>query len=240
MKKETTAAIAFAVAGLVLLGALAAYLTWKHKEDVFSSGETKAQQEADAVLTALHEAQPEDTASSSKSGAQTQADELFVIWAGDSRTVGMQNAVDNDDLYIGAAGEGYDWLIGTGLPQIEEAIKTYPDAPVVFNFGVNDYDNLERYAEFYTSLAKEYPKTHFYFLSVNPIDPAVCKNITNEEIANFNSRLQQLFPDTYIDSFTFLMMNEAATIDGIHYSGDDYRLIHEFAVEKIKKIEYDS
>lgn len=237
MKKETTAAIAFAVAGLVVLGALTAYLTWEHKADVFPSGETKAQQEADAVLTALHEAQPKDAAASGD--AQTASDELFIIWAGDSRTVGMCDAVDNDDLYIGAAGEGYDWLTQTGLPQIEDAIKKHPNAPVVFNFGVNDYDNMERYMEFYTSLAKEYPKTHFYFLSVNPIDPAVCKNITNEEIADFNSRLQQLFPDTYIDSFTFLMMNEAVTIDGIHYSGDDYRLIHEFASEKIKKRERD-
>ena len=127
----------------------------------------------------------------------------------------------------------------TGLPQIESAITTYPKAPVVFNFGVNDYDNLDRYMELYTSLTKEYPKTHFYFLSVNPIDPAVCKNITNEEISDFNSHLQQLFPDTYIDSFTYLMINEAVTIDGIHYSGDDYRLIHDFASEKIRQIEDD-
>ncbi len=40
MKKETTAAIALAVAGLVVLGTLTAYLTWEHKADVFPSGET--------------------------------------------------------------------------------------------------------------------------------------------------------------------------------------------------------
>lgn len=239
MKKETTAAIAFAIAGLVVLGALAAYLTWEHKADVFPSGETKTQQEADAVLTALHDAQPNDTSASSKEKLQTAEDELFIIWAGDSRTIGMRDAVDNEDLYIGASGEGYEWLVQTGLPQIESAITTYPKAPVVFNFGVNDYDNLDRYMELYTSLTKEYPKTHFYFLSVNPIDPAVCKNITNEEISDFNSHLQQLFPDTYIDSFTYLMINEAVTIDGIHYSGDDYRLIHDFASEKIRQIEDD-
>lgn len=237
MKKETTAAIALAVAGLVVLGTLTAYLTWEHKADVFPSGETKAQQEADAVLTALHEAQPKEASAQSKEKSADEQDELFIIWAGDSRTIGMRDAVDNEDLYIGAAGEGYDWLTQTGLPQIEDAIKKHPNAPVVFNFGVNDYDNMERYMELYTSLTEEYPKTHFYFLSVNPIDPAVCKNITNEEIADFNSRLKQLFPDTYIDSFTYLMINEAVTIDGIHYSGDDYRSIHAFAAEEIRKTE---
>ncbi|MFR8549336.1 MAG: SGNH/GDSL hydrolase family protein [Lachnospiraceae bacterium] len=236
MKKGTTAAIVSAVAGLVFLSALTVYLTWQHKADVFPSGETQTQEEADAVLATLHETQISDTASAA-ADTEKKEDELFVIWVGDSRTIGMQNAMDNDDLYIGASGEGYNWLAESGLPQVKDAIAAYPGAPVVFNFGVNDYDNLDRYIELYTSLTKQYPDTHFYFLSVNPIDPAVCKNITNEEIADFNSHLKQCFPETYIDSFTYLMANEVATIDGIHYCEEDYRLIHTFAAEQIATLE---
>ena len=117
------------------------------------------------------------------------------------------------------------------------AISAHPDSVVVLNFGVNDYDNLDRYIELYTSLLSEYSDTHFYFLSVNPIDPEVCHNITNEEIADFNDHLRELSPDTYLDSYTQIKAAEIPTLDGIHYSQDDYRFIYNYAVEQIAKIE---
>ena len=149
----------------------------------------------------------------------------------------MRDAVKNDDVYIGASGEGYDWLSANGLPLLKKAIKDYPEAPVVFNFGVNDYDNMENYLTLYTSLLDKYKDTHFYFLSVNPIDPDICKNITNEEITDFNNHLKNTFGSAYIDSYSYLLMKEAGTIDGVHYSGDNYRLIHTFAAEEIAKLE---
>lgn len=240
MKKGTILGIVLAVAALILLGLLAVYLTLQNQDEVFSSGPTAVESEAEAVLQSLVEParEPSENTEASSEAASSQED-LFLIWAGDSRTLGMRDAVDNDDVYIGASGEGYRWLSETGLSQIRDAIRTYPDAPVVFNFGVNDYDSMEDYLELYQSLAEEYPDTHFYFLSVNPIEPTLCKNITNEEIADFNSHLQEAFPDTYIDSFTYLMVTETTTIDGIHYSQDDYRAIYEFAVQKIQSIEED-
>jgi lysophospholipase L1-like esterase len=141
--------------------------------------------------------------------------------------------MDNDDCYIAAAGEGYEWLSASGLPLLYDAIAAYPDSPVIFNFGVNDYDNMALYLALYQSLVQDYPDTRFYFLSVNPIEPTLCHNITNEEIADFNQHLKDLFPDTYIDSFTYLMVNQAVTIDGIHYSSEDYRKIYEFATAQI-------
>lgn len=238
MKKGTILGIVLAVLALILLGLLAVYLTFLNRDEVFQPGPTAVESEADAVLLSLHESEQEqeETAEASSEPA-FDADGLFLIWAGDSRTLGMRDAVDNDDVYIGASGEGYRWLSESGLPQIRDAIGTYPDAPVVFNFGVNDYDSMEDYLSLYQSLTEEYPDTHFYFLSVNPIEPTLCKNITNEEIADFNSHLQEAFPDTYIDSFTYLMVSETTTIDGIHYSQEDYRAIYEFAVQKIQTIE---
>lgn len=239
MKKGTVAGIILAVIALIALGTLAIYLTLQYKDEAFSPG-TTAESEAEALLLTLHQTEDETNSAAADTkniSAETAADNLFIIWVGDSRTIGMRDAVKNDDLYIGASGEGYDWLSETGLPQVRKAISDHPDAPVVFNFGVNDYDNMENYLALYESLLGEYPDTHFYFLSVNPIDPTRCKNITNEEITDFNSHLKQAFPDTFIDSYTFLLVNETVTIDGIHYSEEDYCSIHDFAAQEVSKTE---
>lgn len=189
--------------------------------DDFASGKT--------ALETAAETQPEETAEDSS--------ELFVIWVGDSRTLGMQNALKNEDLYIAAAGEGYNWFVDSGLEELRNAIRTYPDAPVVFNLGVNDYDNMDNYMDLYVSLLEEYPDTHFYFLAVYPIDPEICHNITNEEIADFNQHLLRLFPDTYLDSYSLIRAGEILPIDGIHYSKDDYRFIYEYAIKQIRRRE---
>lgn len=232
MKKGTMAAVFLAVLSLLALGILTVYLTLYYKEETLSSDAGTAESEAEAILLTLQEAQ---TAALSASQSEKAFEETPVIWAGDSRTLGMQNAMKNDDVYIGASGEGYQWLSQIGLPQVKEAIARYPASPVVFNFGVNDYDNLEHYLLLYEALLEEYPNTGFYFLSVNPIDPAVCTNITNEEITDFNRHLQSSFSDAYLDSYTYLMTKEVIPIDGVHYSAEDYRLIYEYATEQIRQ-----
>lgn len=262
MKKGTLAGILLAAAAILALGLLAAYLTLQNKNELFSGHASRTESEAEAVLATLRGTQESETGTQALSdgasegrvpglysadGAGTGAfpgqasaqipDDFFAIWVGDSRTLGMEEAMDNDDLYIGAAGEGYNWFSESGLPLLKDALKDYPDAPVVFNFGVNDYDNMENYLNLYTSLTEEYPDTHFYFLAVYPIDPELCENITNEEISDFNSHLQRLFPDTYLDSYTQIMMRELRPFDGIHYEEDVYRSIYEFAAQQILRRE---
>ncbi len=187
---------------------------------------------AEPETSALEEASLEtEEASASPSGSSLGTDHCF-IWVGDSRTAGMEEAMeDRKDscLYIAAPGEGYDWFVSQGLPALLYEMELHPQAPVIFNLGVNDYDNLELYLALYEDLLTEYPDTPFFFLSVNPIDPAQCETITNEEIGIFNSRLKELKEDAYLDSYTYLMANEIATIDGIHYSQETYRLIHDYA-----------
>lgn len=198
------------------------------------SPESEDTSETDTSVPASAGKTAPDKASADQS---EDAPALPAIWVGDSRTLGMQKAVANSDVYIGAAGEGYHWFVETGLDEMRDAIKAHPKSVVVFNLGVNDYDNLENYMELYESLLAEYPDTHFYFLSVNPIDPEECHNITNEEIADFNAHLKELSPNSYLDSYTQIKAAEIETIDGIHYSQDDYRFIYQYAVEQIAKIE---
>lgn len=233
MKKRTYLWISIAVCALLALFGLTLYLTFSNLDTLFADGPTAAQSNADAAIAALFETEAPVSARIS----EPAADSLPFIWVGDSRTIGMQNAMDNEDCYIGAAGEGYHWFKETGLSLLQETMKDYPQSPVIFNFGVNDYDNLALYLSLYKEIVSEYPDTHFYFLSVNPIEPTICKNITNEEICDFNAHLKADYPDTYLDSYTYLMVNEVATIDGIHYSEEGYRQIYEYATEQINKKE---
>ncbi len=248
MKRGTVVGIAFAVLSIVVLFSLAGYLTWQYRDQLLPSQNESTESEANAVIQALRETAAGEEAT--EKTQEVQKDEavsapalsdsaISAIWVGDSRTLGMQKAVANSDVYIGAEGEGYKWFVETGLDEMRDAIKSHPKSVVVLNFGVNDYDNLDRYMELYQSLPEEYPDTHFYFLSVNPIDPELCHNITNEEIADFNGHLRDLFPDTYLDSYTQIKANEIVTIDGIHYSQEDYRFIYNYAVERIAQIEQD-
>lgn len=235
MKKGTVFGILFAVISIIALGALAVYLTLNFRMETFFATSDRIESEADAAMQALYESQTEKTTEAPQTEKAAKPSHDPVIWVGDSRTLGMRDALEDTgaDVFIGASGEGYEWLKETGLPELKEAITNLPDAPVVINFGVNDYDNLSNYMALYQELTAEYADTDFYFLSVNPIEPTLCKNITNEEIADFNAHLKAEYPDTYIDSFTILMIDQTVPFDGIHYSEDDYKKIYEFALGRI-------
>lgn len=240
MKKGTIIGILLCILSLLAMGALALYLALWNLDLVLLNGPTAAESEADAAFQALFETEAEaetEVPVSIPTAVVSETSPMRIIWAGDSRTLGMQDAVNNNDIYIGAAGEGYYWLTETGLPIIKEAIETNPELPVVFNFGVNDYDNLDNYLSLYEALLMEYPDTHFYFLAVNPIEPTLCDNITNEEITDFNNHLNTSFGDAFLDSFTYIMIKEIVTIDGVHYSKEDYCSIYEYAVNQITQKE---
>ncbi|MCD8104523.1 MAG: hypothetical protein LUF35_05870 [Lachnospiraceae bacterium] len=162
-------------------------------------------------------------------------DDTPVIWVGDSRTVGMQKALDvyTEDVYIAASGEGYAWLYETGIVRMETAISQYPGRPVIFNMGVNDYENLYNYMLLYEEVTAGHPDTVFYFLSVNPVDDEAGLYITNAEIEEFNASLAAAYPDTYLDSYTWLAESGAGTIDGIHYSEEVYRSIYLYVKEAL-------
>lgn len=237
MKKEHTAfALTLSGITLALLAALTVYLAVSDP-DTLRPEAKNAESSADAALLMLRE--PAKAAPGTQKTTQEPLPvsetlpDRFLIWAGDSRTLGMRDAMKNDSLYIGAAGEGYRWLASEGLPSIKEAISEYPDVPVIFNFGVNDYDSMNDYLSLYQKLVHDYPDATFYFLAVNPIDPEVCRNITNAEILDFNQHLQNAFPDTYIDSYNWMRAQEIVPFDGIHYSKEDYQRLYQFVLDRL-------
>ncbi len=158
-----------------------------------------------------------------------------VIFVGDSRTIGAGDAlVDAEDncIFIGEEGEGHSYLEERGIPALYDAIASWPDAPVVFNLGVNDCENITLYLDTYEQILADYPDTQFYFMSVNPVT-ADSRLVTNEDIEAFNRVLRAVYPDRYIDTYTWMTEGGFISTDGVHYAGRQYEAIHDYAVRAI-------
>ncbi len=248
MKKGTAAAIALSAAVIAALIGLTVYLSVQFRADMTNTNQENAEALSvaeDAMQRLYSDPADQDLLPADPAGAEEEPltegvwqkdfPDTPVIWSGDSRTVGVQRAVKNntDDFFVAASGEGYEWLYDTGVVQVEDLISSYPDLPVIFNFGVNDYENLENYLSLYEAITEAHPDTVFYFLSVNPIDPKECSAITNEEIEQFNAQIAAVYPDCFLDSYHYLEEVGCEIVDGIHYSENTYRTIYQFVKKSI-------
>ena len=142
------------------------------------------------------------------------ADKLVFI--GDSRTEGLRDAVRDDSVWSCLSSMGYDWMVSTGVPQVEDQIED--NTAVIILMGVNDLYHVNDYISYINSKAAEWGNrgAQTYFVSVGPVqnDP-YC---TNGEIESFNAAMQaNLSGATYIDVYSHLVSEGFSTVDGIHY-----------------------
>lgn len=142
------------------------------------------------------------------------ADKLVFI--GDSRTEGLRDAVRDDSVWSCLSSMGYDWMVSTGVPQVEDQIED--NTAVIILMGVNDLYHVNDYISYINSKAAEWGNrgAQIYFVSVGPVqnDP-YC---TNGEIESFNAAMQaNLSGVTYIDVYSHLVSEGFSTVDGIHY-----------------------
>ena len=179
-----------------------------------------------------------------ESAAETESESArqMIIFVGDSRTEGMGRAMRSRSgdqcIYIARSGEGYGWFSEEGLPLLKRRIRQHPTAPVVFNLGVNDMENIDLYLRQYHSLEEEFPGTEFWYLSVNPVKEDLEETgllVSNEDIASFNSIIRSEFPDRYLDTNSLLRKKGFESVDGLHYSDDTYCSIHDFTVKALTK-----
>ena len=142
------------------------------------------------------------------------ADKLVFI--GDSRTEGLRDAVRDDRVWSWLSSMGYDWMVSTGVPQVEDQIED--NTAVIILMGVNDLYHVNDYISYINSKAAEWGNrgAQTYFVSVGPVqnDP-YC---SNGEIESFNAAMQaNLSGVTYIDIYSHLVSEGFSTVDGIHY-----------------------
>ena len=169
-----------------------------------------------------------------------------IIWVGDSRTLGLGNALHkverpDEDLFVGKVGEGVRWFREEGMSEMSTAIAEHPDVPVVLNFGVNDPQLVDDYVVAYWDVIREHPDTDFYILSVNPLDEefliedgqvneSVFDDINSLNVARMNVKLKEEFGSRYIDSASYLKTEGFETVDGLHFSTNTYLEIHDYVV----------
>ncbi len=165
-------------------------------------------------------------------GTGNEVQTTDIIFAGDSRVVGMASA--GGYHYVGEIGIGYYWLTGEGAGWLSSEMAAYPGAAVVFCFGINDLGNIGAYIAYYQTLLAQYPDRQIYFMSVNPVNEAAAAasgyTVNNAMIEGFNASLMDAFPDRYIDVYGYLMAGGFGTADGIHYDVGTYANIQNYTL----------
>lgn len=155
------------------------------------------------------------------------------IWVGDSRTVGMSEAITSgDNDWIGKVSAGYDWFVSDAANQVTDRLNE--DSTIVFNFGVNDLGNVDKYISKLNELAKgDWSKAkQIIVMSVNPVDEATASqngySVTNAQIEEFNKKMKSgleggiKFVDTYSQ-----IKDQLGTTDGIHYDAETYQKLYD-------------
>lgn len=155
------------------------------------------------------------------------------IWVGDSRTVGMSEAITSgDNDWIGKVSAGYDWFVSDAANQVTDRLNE--DSTIVFNFGVNDLGNVDKYISKLNELAKgDWSKAkQIIVMSVNPVDEATAPqngySVTNAQIEEFNKKMKSgleggiKFVDTYSQ-----IKDQLGTTDGIHYDAETYQKLYD-------------
>ena len=159
------------------------------------------------------------------------------IFVGDSRVVGMGMTVSDNGqtTYIGRVAEGIDYLESTAGPKVKNILNSNPNMNVIFCFGVNDLGNVDRYISYYKSIVKEYPKTDFYFMAVNPVRGYVNTYLNNSRIEDFNRKLKsKMGKRRYIDTYGYLNETGIDYYDYAHYTGSTYQKIYDYTVKEIQ------
>lgn len=202
--------------------------------------------QSEAVREGLIQTEPVSESVRHFAELPSRVTEHQIIWVGDSRTLGLGNALHkeerpDDDLFVGRVGEGVRWFREEGIAEMSDAIAEHPGVPVVLNFGVNDPQLVDEYVVAYWDVIRAHPDTQFYILSVNPLDEefliedgqvneSVFDDINSLNVARMNVKLKEEFGSRYIDSASYLKAEGFETVDGLHFSTRTYLNIHDYVV----------
>ncbi|MDO4271378.1 MAG: hypothetical protein Q4C83_00100 [Candidatus Saccharibacteria bacterium] len=174
----------------------------------------------------------------SAGGSASTRDDGKFIWVGDSRTEGMSQAINKDENeWVAKASTGYDWFNSEAAAKVTKALGNKDqaeDTTIVFNFGVNDLDNADKYKTKLNELAKGDWKNakKIIVMSVNPVDDTKAKaggsSATNSAIEEFNKKIKNGLDSKieYKDIYSQIK-DKIKTDDGIHYDNSTYEEIYD-------------
>lgn len=168
----------------------------------------------------------------------------YIIYVGDSRTVGMCNTVtlkENENCTVAEVGMGYYWLNSESIKnKINSIITNHPNSYIVINMGTNSAltsSEGKEYAKLYNEFATKYPNSKVVAISVTQIDSVKAKenglyygvSINDNSVSTFNSGLKSnLNPSvSYCDIYSKMENYNYTAIDGVHYNNDTYKFIYD-------------
>lgn len=167
-------------------------------------------------------------------------EDVGTIFIGDSRFVGMDSAVDiashDREFCVAKVGQGYQWLIDTGLDKVDAIRKKNTSLTkwrYVIDLGINDLPNIDKYIAEYKKISKADPTIQIVLVSVNPV-----KNYpgrSNADIEKFNDKLLDTGYD-YIDTYTTLLNDGFTSTDGLHYDNATYEKIYDLIEKDLKNL----
>lgn len=155
----------------------------------------------------------------------------WIVWVGDSRTVGMKNSIDGENnFWVAQSGEGYKWFTEKAIYQAKHALKEGEGYTIVFNLGVNDLDNVDKYIDKLNELSEgEWSNAgQIIVLSVNPVDETKHKGVKNKQIEEFNNKMKTKLKKKiqYVDTYSQLL-GHIGSDDGLHYDKNTYQKIYD-------------
>ncbi len=158
-----------------------------------------------------------------------------LIFIGDARTIAMYDAAQFDEEYdirfVSTSGANLNWLNRSAFDTEYQYINS--KTAIIIMLGISDMHRAEDYVRVLNEWGEVFPRdfgAHFYFDSVNPVDPGV---FTNEQIETFNSIVRAGLSEnvTYIDTYSVLMQDGYATTDTLHYTDETTKHLYELFKE---------
>ena len=174
---------------------------------------------------------------SDSSSVQEYDYSLYPLFVGDSRTVGLAEAIPGLD-YHAKSGSTYYYLL-----ELDSLIRNSGADCIIIGFGVNDLVDIDEYINYANKLGDEI-SARVYFLTVNPVDETKESyngyHIKNSRIDSFNERLtEEARSYTVIDTNGFLKEVGYNTMDGLHYDENTYINIYDYVMDYLyKNMEY--
>lgn len=164
--------------------------------------------------------------------SDSKRDPVYPLFVGDSRTVGMAAALDEQIDYHAQNGSSISYLLS-----LDDRIRSSGSDCIVIGFGVNDLNDAEDYADYANTLGRQLDKP-VYFLTVNPVNEDMAArngyHIKNSSIDEFNKTIESLAEDySVIDTNGFMQMAGFNTLDGLHYDKDTYIMIYNYVMRQI-------
>lgn len=178
--------------------------------------------------------------------------EKNTIFIGDSRTVGISEAVESDATFICESAQGYRWFLYNAVPRLRAILDINPYKSVIIHMGViecikqtggakksDDYF----YVNAINELVKDYPETDFYVLAVYPAngdyvthstDRLVNMEKLNENIKAYNRTMMDKCDAKFINVYRYLKNLGYTSTDGVHPDKDSYNVIYTYAMNVMR------